>query len=77
MMTYKDMTFCSFHKDCKQIVKDKKGGEQKCDRALTEAVKEAAQKWWDPSGKNDAPICEFSEKPECWEEKDECVKLKK
>ena len=57
MIGYRDMTFCPFFKQCK------KG--KKCDRALTDEVKKAAEKWW---GDKHAPICMFAEKPECFED---------
>ena len=45
MMSYKDMTFCEHHEMCED-------GET-CERALTEKVKKAADKWWGNPG---API---------------------
>ena len=62
MMCYRDITFCPFWEDCASAVK--------CSRPLTEQVKKAADKWWnsnleegdEPEG---APICVFSEKPDC------------
>ena len=56
MICYKDMTFCTFYEDCKH--------KENCRRPLTDAVREGAKKWM---GEN-APICQFSEKPNCWEE---------
>ena len=52
MICYKDMTFCPYWEDCK---------EKDCPRALTPDVCERA---------NDIglPICEFANKPDCWEE---------
>ena len=58
MLCYKDMTFCSFYKDCKD-------GET-CERALTDEVKADAKNWGDSWGCDDTPICEFTEKPECF-----------
>jgi len=57
MICYKDMTFCPFWDDCKQ-------GE-KCDRALTDEVCADAMAWWQGQ---DPPICQYTDKPECWEE---------
>lgn len=53
MSCYKDKTFCPFYKTCK----DGAG----CDRALTEEVKAAAERWM-----KDAPICMFADKPDCY-----------
>jgi len=57
MICYRDMTFCTFYKSCKD-------GES-CERALTPKVKKEAEEWMG----RDAPICLFGEKPECWEKK--------
>ena len=54
MFCYKDMTFCPFWTDCKDGLE--------CDSALTRKVKRDAEKWM-----KDAPICQYSEKPECFE----------
>ena len=59
MMSYRDMTFCS-------------GGELRCakfatcPRALTEAVKDNAERWW---GGPNAPITRYAypEKLSCYE----------
>ena len=56
MICYRDMTFCDFHKDCKN------GGI--CSRSLTKEVKEKADKFR-------LPICQFISKPTCWEAKDD------
>lgn len=58
MMSYKDMTFCPFWKDCAYA----KG----CPRALTPDVKEAAVNWW---GNESAPIALFVNPPTCYVEK--------
>ena len=55
MMCYQDMTFCPFFKNCKN-------GDN-CMRALTEQVKQDAQKWW---GDGNPPISIFVEKPKCF-----------
>lgn len=54
-MCYLDKTFCSFWIKCKN--------GHKCHRALTPTVLIEAEKWM-----KNAPICEFSEKPKCYEE---------
>lgn len=56
MICYKDMTFCPFYKSCK-ISRD-------CSRPLTPEVIRLAKHWW---GGEDAPICQFTEKPDCFE----------
>ena len=53
MICYRDMTFCTFHLICKN--------GYTCERALTEKVKSDAEKWMKP-----APICVYSEFPECY-----------
>jgi len=53
MICYRDMTFCSFYKECKK--KD-------CGRAMTEEVVKKA-------GKIGIPVYQFMEKPECFEAK--------
>ena len=53
-MTYMDMTFCPFWKDCVD-------GE-KCHRALTEKVLARRDAWI-----KDGPICQYAEKPSCHE----------
>lgn len=57
MLCYKDRTFCRFYIDCKY-------GKQ-CERALTIDIKTAARKWW---GKDNAPISQFLDRPDCWKE---------
>ncbi|MCK5219830.1 hypothetical protein KAR10_09910 [bacterium] len=54
MNTYNDMTFCGFWKEC--------GSYEVCSRALTEEVVQAAVK-------ADIPICQFLDKPDCFEMK--------
>jgi len=56
MIGYGDYTFCQFYRDCKQ--------GNSCDRALTDKVIKKAVEWW---GKENAPICTFANKPQCWE----------
>lgn len=53
MMCYKDMTFCSYWKEC---IKGKE-----CSRALTPEVIDAAKKWM-----KEAPICQFVNRPTCF-----------
>ena len=52
MFGYKDMTFCSFYKNCKDA--------ENCHRPLTDKVKKDAEKWM-----KNALICQFAEKPSC------------
>ena len=57
MIGYKDMTFCPFYETCEN--------GSTCHRALTQEVKDGAQKWWGVN--NDAPIWIFSSEPDCHE----------
>jgi len=57
MICYRDMTLCPYWEKCS------KGKD--CFRAYTEKVKDEADQWW---GKEGAPICVFSEEPECFQE---------
>ena len=52
MICYRDMTFCSYYKDCVDA--------EDCSRPLTPEVLEQAEKWM-----KNPPIAMFSEKPEC------------
>lgn len=54
MLCYRDMTFCSYYKECKV-------GEN-CFRALTDEILRAEL--------FDLPICKFAEKPNCFKEKE-------
>lgn len=54
MICFRDMTFCEYHNDCAKA--------HECPRALTDLVKEAADKWW---GKPGAPIAVFVSQPDC------------
>ena len=58
MICYKDKTFCPFYKACKE--------SKQCGRALTDDVIKAAHAWW---GSDEAPICVYGEKPDCFKEK--------
>ncbi len=51
MLSYRDMTFCPFNKDCNSA--------HMCPRALTDEVKEKAQRF-------NLPISMFGSKPGCW-----------
>jgi len=53
MMSYRDMTFCTFWTTCMD--------GKHCDRALTEEVKERAEQWME-----NAPIAMYTEKPDCF-----------
>lgn len=55
MMCYRDRTYCPFSSSCLNATN--------CSRALTDEVKEAAYKWW---GNQEAPICVYVDKPECY-----------
>ena len=59
MMSYRDMTFCTYD-DCRKF--------RTCNRALTQEVKDRAEAWW---GNEDAPICCYAEHPACFEEEEE------
>lgn len=54
MLCYKDRTFCTFYKDCKN--------QEECVRPLTDKVRSEAMSWW---GSDDPPIMVFTEKPDC------------
>ena len=56
MMCYRDMTFCTHYKDCRDGLA--------CHRALTPAVQAAAKAWW--GSKDGAPIATFVEQPNCF-----------
>ena len=53
MICYKDMTFCGFYKQCEF--------GSKCHRALTPKIKNDANDFG-------LPICEYGEKPQCFEQ---------
>ena len=55
MECYRDIAFCPYYKEC----------ANPCSRALTDKVRDDAEKWW---GK-DPPICTYLEKPPCFKEK--------
>ncbi|RAI34773.1 hypothetical protein CH340_07990 [Rhodoplanes serenus] len=56
MMSYRDMTFCGFWRDCALA--------SSCARALTDEVRKSATKWWgDLPG--EPPIAQYSERPPC------------
>lgn len=61
MICYKDMTFCTFYKDCQD--------GKVCSRSLTPKVRESADKWFIPEGYEHAPICQFSNPPDCMKPK--------
>jgi murein endopeptidase len=60
MMCYRDMTFCTYYKECK--------AGNTCDRALTYWVKAEARAWWGGVG---VPIATYADKPECFQDKEE------
>lgn len=53
MLCYKEMTFCTFFKEC--------ADGQGCSRALTDEVREAAKRWM-----KDGPIAQWVKPPECF-----------
>ena len=55
MRCYKDRTFCNFGLICKNSTD--------CDRVLTDEIKNDAEKWWGGEG---APICMYSNFPDCF-----------
>jgi hypothetical protein len=55
MICYKDKTFCPYWGACKI--------HYLCDRPLTPEVEKAAEEWWGGTG---APICMYSEFPDCF-----------
>ena len=55
MICYKDRTFCDFWKEC--------ANAKDCPVCLTEEVKRKAEAFG-------LPICHYSEKPECFKEKE-------
>lgn len=55
MICYKDKTFCTFYRECKD--------GKTCDRSLTEDVQYQAKLWWKS---NNPPICQFQNKPDCF-----------
>ena len=61
MMCYRDMTFCDgASRSCAKF--------SICQRALTDAVRESASKWW---GSDNAPIARYADAKElkCYEPK--------
>ena len=55
MICYKDRTYCPYYLLCKN--------GHICDRAFTQEVEDAANKWW---GGKHAPICLYSSFPDCF-----------
>jgi hypothetical protein len=60
VLSYRDMTFCSFYTNCALA--------DECHRPLTPEVIAAAQAWW---GGDDVPIAQFFYRPTCWENKED------
>jgi hypothetical protein len=56
MLCYKDTTFCGYWQDCRN--------SDICHRPLTKKIKENSIEFG-------LPICQYSEKPDCWEQKKE------
>lgn len=55
-MCFRDKTFCNFE-DCAKFLT--------CKRGFTEKVRQDSIKWW---GNENAPVCFYADKPECFEE---------
>lgn len=51
MISYKDMTFCPYYKNCKSA--------DMCHRPLTAKVRQDAEKFG-------LPLSMYAQKPECW-----------
>jgi hypothetical protein len=63
MICYKDKTFCSFWERCRD--------GKECKRALTKECINQAKEWWKQfTNSDDAPICQYTDKPECFESKE-------
>jgi hypothetical protein len=56
-VSYKDTTFCQ-ESTCAKFGKN-------CSRSLTPEMEYAAKQWW---GSDEAPICVFTGRPDCYEE---------
>jgi hypothetical protein len=59
MITYKDKTFCPFYDKCKT--------SSNCSRALTDDIINKAEIWSKQFHPTDVLICQFVDKPECFE----------
>jgi hypothetical protein len=60
MFCYKDMTFCTFYKDCTK--------RNECHRPLTPKVEAESLEFWKQAGLHGKPIySQFMEKPQCHE----------
>ncbi len=57
MFCYRDMTFCTYWKECKD--------GSSCTRALTDKVQAEAEIWM-----KNPPICIYGEKPDCFVDKE-------
>ena len=55
MICYNDTTYCTYL-DC---------ADKDCPRRLSKKIELKAQAWW---GKKGAPICQFAEQPDCYQE---------
>lgn len=58
MMCFRDMTFCTYWKDCRY--------SETCGRKFDKEQEAAAKKWW---GGDNPPICTFIGRPRCFVEK--------
>lgn len=62
MLCYMGKTWCTFHEDCAK--------SDTCGRAYTKEVEADANKWWEGFDiEGDPPICQYTNKPDCHEEK--------
>lgn len=64
MICFRDMTFCR-ESTCSKFG----DGNDDCPRSLTLAVEHLASHWWNRGSTKDeaAPICVFTERPDCYE----------
>lgn len=58
MLCFRDKTFCTYYKDCVD--------QFDCGRALTQQVKDDAERWGLTLKMKNAPICMYTDKPECY-----------
>jgi len=61
MISFRDMTFCPYWKECLD--------GKDCFRALTPQIEASAETWWENS-EDGPPICQFTEPPECYKRKE-------
>ena len=61
MICYRDMTFCTFYKECDVA--------SACPRPLTPEVQERADRWWGKMS-GEPPIAIFRSEPQCFIQKE-------